>query len=110
MQKWYDEGYFAHDLLMRRTHLDTDWISVAELSRRSGGDKIFLAQRLQAAVPLQDQPSLGRIRSMSENLYDAGSSQSLDLDTSSNTHPSMNESQNATINVYRAPNSRAYGM
>ncbi|KAH7929382.1 hypothetical protein BV22DRAFT_1057157 [Leucogyrophana mollusca] len=44
MQKWFDEGYFTPDLLMKRTHLETDWIPVGELERRAGGGKIFLSQ------------------------------------------------------------------
>ncbi|KAI6133241.1 hypothetical protein EDD16DRAFT_1530688 [Pisolithus croceorrhizus] len=26
MQKWFDEGYFTPELLMKRTHLDVEWI------------------------------------------------------------------------------------
>ncbi|EEB88143.1 hypothetical protein MPER_14184, partial [Moniliophthora perniciosa FA553] len=43
MQKWNDDGYFTPDLLMKRTTIDTEWISVAELARRTGGGKIFLS-------------------------------------------------------------------
>ncbi|TFK36780.1 hypothetical protein BDQ12DRAFT_724615 [Crucibulum laeve] len=42
MQKWYDDGYFTPDLPMKRTHLDTQWISVEELGQRAGNNKIFL--------------------------------------------------------------------
>ncbi|KIK96509.1 hypothetical protein PAXRUDRAFT_138292 [Paxillus rubicundulus Ve08.2h10] len=44
MQKWFDDGYFTADLLMKRTHIDTDWIAVGALERRAGGGKIFLSQ------------------------------------------------------------------
>lgn len=44
MQKWFDEGYFTPDLLMKRTHIDTDWIAVGILERRAAGGKIFLSQ------------------------------------------------------------------
>ncbi|KAH7914466.1 hypothetical protein BJ138DRAFT_1143807 [Hygrophoropsis aurantiaca] len=44
MQKWFDEGYFTPDLLMKRTHFETDWIPVGELERRASGGKIFLSQ------------------------------------------------------------------
>ncbi|KAG1716323.1 hypothetical protein ID866_807 [Astraeus odoratus] len=44
MQKWFNEGYFASDLLMRRTHLDSEWIPVGVLERRANGGKIFLSQ------------------------------------------------------------------
>lgn len=42
MQKWFDEGYFTPDLLMKRTHVDVDWIAVGILERRAAGGKIFL--------------------------------------------------------------------
>lgn len=42
MQKWYDDGYFTPNLLMKRTHTDADWISVAELVARAGNPRIFL--------------------------------------------------------------------
>lgn len=44
MQKWFDEGYFDADLLMKRTHIDADWITVGTLERRAAGGKIFLSQ------------------------------------------------------------------
>lgn len=44
MQKWFDEGYFTPDLLMKRTHIDVDWIAVGILERRAAGGKIFLSQ------------------------------------------------------------------
>lgn len=44
MQKWFDEGYFAPELPMRRTHLDNDWVPVGILERRANGGKIFLVQ------------------------------------------------------------------
>lgn len=43
MQTWHDQGYFTPDLLMRRTNLDSDWVSVAELQLRTSGPKIFLS-------------------------------------------------------------------
>lgn len=42
MQKWYGDGYFQPNLLMKRIHLDQDWISVAELLQRAGNPRIFL--------------------------------------------------------------------
>ena len=44
MQKWFDEGYFTPELLMKRTHVDADWIAVGVLERRAAGGKIFLSQ------------------------------------------------------------------
>jgi PERQ amino acid-rich with GYF domain-containing protein len=56
MQQWHDEGYFSADLLMKRTHLETEWLPVGELARRLGGDKIFLSPLIAAVVP----PGLSR--------------------------------------------------
>ncbi|KAJ7275502.1 hypothetical protein B0H12DRAFT_1087570 [Mycena haematopus] len=54
MQKWFDDGYFTADLLMKRTHVDVDWVAVgelAEIARRSGNDKLFLAPPVPAGPP-----------------------------------------------------------
>ncbi|KIY45231.1 hypothetical protein FISHEDRAFT_8818, partial [Fistulina hepatica ATCC 64428] len=42
MQKWHEVGYFSEELLMKRTHLDTDWVSVGELKARCPDNQIFL--------------------------------------------------------------------
>lgn len=42
MQRWHDEGYFSPDLLIKRTHLDTDWTPVGEMARRAGSNPVFL--------------------------------------------------------------------
>ncbi|KAK7694174.1 hypothetical protein QCA50_001354 [Cerrena zonata] len=43
MQKWFDEGYFNISLMMRRTHIDTEWTSVGDLLQQTvNGGKIFL--------------------------------------------------------------------
>ncbi|KAJ7480189.1 hypothetical protein B0H11DRAFT_2280849 [Mycena galericulata] len=60
MQKWYDDGYFTSDLLMKRTHLDAEWESVAhlaELARLSGSEKLFLSQPLPAGPPGLSRPT-----------------------------------------------------
>ncbi|KAG2149771.1 hypothetical protein BD769DRAFT_1408297 [Suillus cothurnatus] len=44
MQKWFDEGYFTPDLLMKRTHIDREWTAVGILDHQSAGGKIFLSQ------------------------------------------------------------------
>lgn len=44
MQKWFDEGYFTPDLLMKRNYIDADWIAVGVLESRAVGGKIFLSQ------------------------------------------------------------------
>jgi PERQ amino acid-rich with GYF domain-containing protein len=51
MQKWYDEGYFTPDLLMKRTNVDAEWTPVAELGRRCGDKKIFLSQQMVSVPP-----------------------------------------------------------
>ncbi|KAL1749161.1 hypothetical protein HDZ31DRAFT_28466 [Schizophyllum fasciatum] len=51
MQKWFEGQYFTDDLLMKRTHIDTDWISVGELKRRAAGDKIFMSPINPPAAP-----------------------------------------------------------
>ncbi|KAJ7456540.1 hypothetical protein FB451DRAFT_1276327 [Mycena latifolia] len=60
MQKWYDDGYFTADLLMKRTHVDVDWVAVgdlAELARLSGSEKLFLAPPLPSGPPGLSRPS-----------------------------------------------------
>lgn len=51
MQKWFDGGYFSPDLLMKRTHLDADWIPVVALERRANGGKVFLSQPSTSTSP-----------------------------------------------------------
>lgn len=51
MQKWYGDGYFTPNLLMKRTHLDTDWISVGEMIARVGHTRIFLTPIPNAPPP-----------------------------------------------------------
>ncbi|GJE87887.1 GYF domain-containing protein [Phanerochaete sordida] len=55
MQKWYDEGYFQPSLMMKRTKLDQDWTSVAELLQRAGNPRMFL-------TPLPNVPPPGLLR------------------------------------------------
>lgn len=56
MQKWYEGGYFTPDLLMKRTHIDNEWIPVGELARRAGGGKLFLSLPFASVAP----PGLSR--------------------------------------------------
>lgn len=51
MQSWHDQGYFTPDLLMKRTQIDTDWVSVGELTRRASGPKIFLSPVVPPGPP-----------------------------------------------------------
>ena len=51
MQSWHDQGYFTPDLLMKRTQIDADWISVGELTHRAAGPKIFLSPLMTPALP-----------------------------------------------------------
>ncbi len=59
MQKWYDDGYFTPNLLMKRTHIDVEWASVGELLQRVGNTRIFLTP-LNATLP----PGLTRRESL----------------------------------------------
>ena len=56
MQKWYDEGYFAADLLMKRTNIDQDWTPVGELAHRANGAQVFLSHFSSNSAP----PGLAR--------------------------------------------------
>ena len=51
MQSWHDQGYFTPDLLMKRTQIDAEWISVGELTRRAAGPKIFLSPIIGPVPP-----------------------------------------------------------
>lgn len=51
MQKWHDEGYFTADLLMKRTNIDKDWMSVGDLTRQSLGERMFLSPFAPALPP-----------------------------------------------------------
>ncbi|ETW87633.1 hypothetical protein HETIRDRAFT_431920 [Heterobasidion irregulare TC 32-1] len=55
-QKWYDEGYFAADLLMKRTNIDQDWTPVGELAHRANGAQVFLSHFSSNSAP----PGLAR--------------------------------------------------
>ncbi|KAI9460165.1 hypothetical protein BJY52DRAFT_1186046 [Lactarius psammicola] len=65
MQKWYEEGYFALDLLMRRVHLDEDWTLVGELAQRAGNEKVFFFNFDAPAAP----PGLSRRREPSRDHF-----------------------------------------
>ncbi|OJA20426.1 hypothetical protein AZE42_09467, partial [Rhizopogon vesiculosus] len=51
MQKWFDEGYFTPDLLMKRTHIDQDWTAVGILDRQAAGGQIFLSPFPMSTCP-----------------------------------------------------------
>ena len=51
MQKWYEEGYFTPDLPMKRTHLDSQWLTVQELVTQAAGASVFLAPPLPLRPP-----------------------------------------------------------
>ena len=63
MQKWYEEGYFAIDLLMRRVNLDEEWTPVGELAQRAGSERIFFFNFDAPAAP----PGLSRHRDPSRD-------------------------------------------
>lgn len=97
MQRWHNEGYFTSDLLMKRTHMDTDWTSIGEMTRRASGKPIFLTPgvtssappglsrrpdvlaegpALERNVPLQPAPSVSRRSSTLDTYLHNGSSAS----------------------------------
>ncbi|GBE78526.1 predicted protein [Sparassis crispa] len=51
MQRWHDEGYFSPNLLMKRTHLDSEWMSVGEMLRGAGSSPIFLTPAISSVPP-----------------------------------------------------------
>lgn len=51
MQKWYDEGYFAPDLLVRRSQSDNEWITVGELAMHARSGKLFFQVYLEHPSP-----------------------------------------------------------
>ncbi|KAJ6574666.1 hypothetical protein B0H19DRAFT_1125145 [Mycena capillaripes] len=78
MQKWYDDGYFTADLLMKRTHVDVDWVAVgelAEIARRSGSEKLFLSPPLPSGPPglsrPADLPGQGFTAPVEQNAFNA---------------------------------------
>ncbi|KAE9396679.1 hypothetical protein BT96DRAFT_786875, partial [Gymnopus androsaceus JB14] len=56
MQIWSDEGYFTDEQFIKRTTLETEWITLGELKRRAGNSsKVFL-------TPISVHTSPGLIR------------------------------------------------
>ncbi|KAI0090042.1 hypothetical protein BDY19DRAFT_942078 [Irpex rosettiformis] len=51
MQKWYEDGYFTPNLLMKRANIDTEWTSVGELLQRAGNPRPFLTPLAPALPP-----------------------------------------------------------
>ncbi|KAJ7693585.1 hypothetical protein B0H17DRAFT_489140 [Mycena rosella] len=78
MQKWYDDGYFTADLLMKRTHLDVEWVAVGTLSefaRSSGSEKLFLSPPRPSGPPAvsrpPDHPGQAFVAPGEQNTYNA---------------------------------------
>lgn len=76
MQKWYEEGYFAIDLLMRRVNLDEVWTPVGELAQRAGGEKIFFFNFNAPPAPpglsrRPPEPSRDPVQQLEPNGYNA---------------------------------------
>ena len=57
MQKWFDEGYFTPDLLMRRTHLETEWTSVQMLQQLAVSSPVFLTPMVPSRPPETQPPT-----------------------------------------------------
>lgn len=43
MQGWHDQGFFSAKLLMKRTNIDSDFVSLQQLAAWSTGEKLFLS-------------------------------------------------------------------
>ncbi|KAF6766497.1 hypothetical protein DFP72DRAFT_866688 [Ephemerocybe angulata] len=51
MQKWFDDGYFAAELPMKRVQYDSNWMTVAELIQRTTNDKLVFLSPLRPIGP-----------------------------------------------------------
>ncbi|KAI5124605.1 hypothetical protein M0805_004215 [Coniferiporia weirii] len=61
MQFWHDQNYFFTDgLMMKRTHIDAEFMPLAEIKRRAQGERIFLSPIIDVVPP---PPGLGHISS-----------------------------------------------
>lgn len=67
MQTWHDQGYFTPDLPMKRTQIDTEWISVRELTHRAAGPKIFLSP-IMGPIPPGPPGLTRRLENLSDPL------------------------------------------
>lgn len=69
MHSWHKGGYFTPDLPMKRTHLDTQWMTLQDLITQATGDNIFLTPPIPAAPPGLNRSSPMRSFAMPEQLY-----------------------------------------
>jgi PERQ amino acid-rich with GYF domain-containing protein len=123
MQKWYNDGYFSPDLLMKRTHVDTDWTSLGVLSHRAHGENLFLSPAPTSLLP----PGLtGRTDSPLQNLPNSSDqlgynppyqpalprplrATTLDSFISSTSNPSDSPSSSFSVGRYGSPDPSAFG-
>lgn len=123
MQKWYDEGYFSIDLLMKRTHSDIEWTPVGELARRTEGEKIFLSPLTSSLPP----PGLARRNETPLQIASPSTDQSgfnsayqpaparplrastLDSFVSNASNPSDSPSSSFGVGRYGSPDPSAFG-
>ncbi|OJT13217.1 GYF domain-containing protein mpd2 [Trametes pubescens] len=63
MQRWHESKYFTNDLLMKRTHLDTEWTPFGVLCGRAGDQPVFLTPLVHAPTP----PGLPRLDTVVNN-------------------------------------------
>jgi PERQ amino acid-rich with GYF domain-containing protein len=119
MQKWYDDGYFAADLPMKRLQYDNEWSTVGELVQRSTGDKVFLSPLRPVAPPgltKRDSTSLHPINqsvdSIFSNPYQPSPIRSLrssTLDSFNGSNPSESPSSSLGHFGNGSPDPLAYG-
>ena len=67
MQSWHEQGYFTDDLRMKRTLVDADFMTLADIKRRSQGEKIFLSPLAELVSP----PGLSRLLPRHGQLLDS---------------------------------------
>lgn len=70
MQKWYDEGYFTQDLLMKRTHVESEWTPVRVLEQLATSTPTFLTPLAPSRPPEPPQPEVD-YASLNGTRYDA---------------------------------------
>ena len=51
MQVWSDQGYFTDNLLMKRTHIDTEFTPLTDIKRRAQGERVFLSSLMDQVPP-----------------------------------------------------------
>lgn len=102
MQAWHDQQYFADELMMKRTTIDTDFMSLADIKRRAQGNRIFLSPLADIAPP----PGLARQVHAPAPGFNSLYHRSETLDSPSQPAP-LSYVRSSTLDSYLASNSGA---